>query len=550
MKTFRIHPVAAGVSLLLSLASGSVLAADLQGAKTLEAPKLDNAKLPAFQPTDLAEPPVGGPKVKLRQVQIGGNPSIGTDALLAVLGPVADQEYDANGLYKLARTVANHYKAQGFIFAQAYLPPQDLATGVLRIQVIEGQYGKIEAAGADDMGKNALPFVQYVLRAGDPIVNKPLERALLITDDLPGIKIQPILRPGAQQGQSDLMVNVAHDEQEESGDWAFDNLGPRSTGEYRLKANFHGHSTLTFGDRASFSGLVTDRGMWLGSLNYELPVGYSGLRAAVGYSRSSYTLGDEFSSLGAHGLANTITAQLNHPVVRTQASNLMLSYGWQHKSLKDYYDTVTVQTGKASNSLVLGARFDRRDQWLGGGVSYGTMTFVNGNLHLDSRLLATDAVTARTADNFSKFNLDLARIQSLSENWSLFGRVSGQWSNKNLDSSEKFNLGGFYGVRAHPLGEGTGDKGYLGQIELRYAVKPGMTPFVFYDAGRSHVNFTPWDIKSDGVRVAAGYGLGLRYIRGAWSMDMTLAQQGHGGASTSDTQNRNPRFFFLLGKRF
>jgi len=38
----------------------------------------------------------------------------------------------------------------------------------------------------------------------------------------------------------------------------------------------------------------------------------------------------------------------------------------------------------------------------------------------------------------------------------VYGRVSAQWASKNLDSSQKFGLGGPNGVRAYPSGEGYG----------------------------------------------------------------------------------------------
>jgi len=89
---------------------------------------------------------------------------------------------------------------------------------------------------------------------------------------------------------------------------------------------------------------------------------------------------------------------------------------------------------------------------------------------MDADLVPADAATARTAGQFSKLNVDLARIQSLSEGLDLYGRISAQWASKNLDSSQKFGLGGCNGVRAYPSGEGYGDSGALAQIELRYAM--------------------------------------------------------------------------------
>jgi hypothetical protein len=94
---------------------------------------------------------------------------------------------------------------------------------------------------------------------------------------------------------------------------------------------------------------------------------------------------------------------------------------------------------------------------------------------------------------FNKLNFDIARIQLVSSGWSVYGRLSAQWATDNLDSSEKFILGGPYGVRAWPNGEAPGDQGWLAQLELRYRWGP-VEPFVFYDGWRIRVNHEPFAV--------------------------------------------------------
>ena len=64
----------------------------------------------------------------------------------------------------------------------------------------------------------------------------------------------------------------------------------------------------------------------------------------------------------------------------------------------------------------------------------------------------------------------IERLQALPAGFSLNLQWRGQWTNNNLDSSEKFSLGGPYGVRAYATAEAMGDRGWLGSVELRYAV--------------------------------------------------------------------------------
>ena len=66
--------------------------------------------------------------------------------------------------------------------------------------------------------------------------------------------------------------------------------------------------------------------------------------------------------------------------------------------------------------------------------------------------------------------------------------MSGQWASKNLDSSEKFTLGGSSGVRAYGSGEASGAHGRMANVELRWRIDPTLTIAGFYDMGTVRAN--------------------------------------------------------------
>jgi len=535
---------------LLSYASHGMAqtAAELQGVKPPQPTATDSAVVPKFQSNAQSSAQAGGATVTLRSVDIEGNKSVPTSVLLNQLGPVTDKALDMAGLTGLVNTVVAYYRSLGYPFAQAYLPPQDLQQGALRIQVLEGTYGNIVAVGKEELLVGAQPFLNYGLSRGDSIFNAQLERTMLIMDDQPGMKIHPMIKPGANQGEADLTVEVERTANV-SGEVGFDNTGARSTGENRVHGALFFNSPFRYGDKVSLNVTHTDEDMWLGSVDYEAPIGASGLRGQIGYAHTTYVLGGQFASLNAQGTAKITTAKLTYPLVRSQATNVFLSAGVQHKQLHDEYRSTNLIRNKSANNVPIGLQFDKRDTLLGGGVTYGALTWLTGNIDLDADASVSDASTARTQGSFNKTNLDIARIQKAYGDLSLYGRYSGQWASKNLDASEKFNLGGFYGVRAYPLGEGVGDKGWFTQFELRLAMD-AVTPFVFYDYGTSRTNAQPWDTNSGASRTIAGGGVGVRTIYEKWSLDGTISWRSLGGASMADSIDRNPRAFVMLNRRF
>jgi len=358
----------------------------------------------------------------------------------------------------------------------------------------------------------------------------------------------PIIRPGQQPGTGDLDLKLERDKRF-GGSITADNHGNRYTGQWGGELDLYANSPLMFGDRLDLSGIYTEQNMWYGSARYELPIGHDGLRANVGYAHTHYELGGSFSSLDAHGTAKIASAGLSYPIIRSQKTNLYVSANYEHKWLNDDEDATDSNDSKSSDDAILVVNFDRRDDFLGGGITYGVLSWTHGFLNLDHGLEEADRSTAKTQGQFNKFNLDVARVQALPlENLTLYGRFSAQISTDNLDSSEDFGLGGPNGVRAYPTGESYGDEGLLTQVELRYAIGP-VTPYAFFDYGYSVTNEDPWT-SGDNRRSIGGGGLGVRASYHGWDADALAAWRAFGGKPESDTKDRVPLFWVSLTYNF
>lgn len=488
-----------------------------------------------------------GPAVMVNEVLFEGNEQIASAVLASVVSDLVGKPQTMEGMRAIARRVGDHYRLSGFPFARALVPAQEFKDGRLRILVLEGRYGNVKADGESRAAEGASAFLEP-LRRGDAIHAPLLERCLLLIDDLPGVSVVPVVSPSADVGAGDLRAVVRQDKVW-GGEVGFDNNGSRYTGYHRVRGSVYRNDAVVFGDRAAGSLIVTDEQMLLGSLDYERPLGGSGLRGEIGYARTTYELGREFSSLGASGLAKVATARLNYPLLRSQLANLTASFGYQRKDLQDEFTSLGTLDRRHSDTLPLALRFDLRDSLLLGGITYGQFSWTPGRLSLDPAALAVDSVTARKDGDFSKFNLDVARLQALPSGFTLYGRVSAQWANDNLDTSERLGSGGLEAVRAYPLGEGTGDSGVLGQIELRYAAGD-FAPYAFFDAASVDVNRHPWDAASDQSRDIAGAGVGVRYAKDSWAANILIAWRTSGGPPQSDQGQMRERVLFTASKSF
>jgi hemolysin activation/secretion protein len=491
--------------------------------------------------------PKGGLSVEVKSVRFEGNTVYSSSQLVGLLKERLGHRLDMADMKSLARRISDHYRENGYPFARALIPVQEFHDGVLLVTVLEGRYDKVKATGDAYVVNGVQPFLEG-LRPGDLMRSDALERTMLIVDDIPGVAVRPSIRPGSKVGTSELETEVLM-ENATGGDYGFDNAGSRYTGYGRGHVSWYRNSLLTFGDRLSAMAMATDLGMLLGSVDYEAPWGGRGLRWQVGYAHTTYELGKEYAVLGASGLAKVWTSKLSYPLFRSQVTNLSVSAGIQHKDLQDDFIAASTRELKSTLSLPVALRFDHRDSLFSGAVSYGMVSFTLGKLSMDDALVAVDDATARKAGAYLKFNVDLARIQSLGSSFVLYSRISAQWADKNLDSSERLGIGGAEGVRAYPLGEGAGDAGWLGQVELRYELQE-YAPYLFFDAGSNLINVHPWDVSSDQRRTISGAGFGLRFEHDRWSANLAMAYRVDGGAPNQDVGPDHYRVYLAVSRTF
>ncbi|MGQ0656213.1 MAG: ShlB/FhaC/HecB family hemolysin secretion/activation protein [Betaproteobacteria bacterium] len=474
--------------------------------------------------------------------------------LVEVLGPAGTQLTLAQ-IQERADRLTRFYNDRGYAVARALVPAQEVRDGVVEIRVLEGRYGNIDIRNATEVSEARIRGLLGEVREEGLIHGPQLERGVLLVSELAGIQPKATLEPGAETGTSDLVLEIgAGPEREYSA--TFDNAGGRFTGKHRVSLAAIWNSPANIGDRLS-GNLVTSGNLLLSlRVAYELPIGYSGLRAGPYVSRTTYQLGDAFAALDASGTADAAGASASYPLIRSSVFNLRAIAGAEERRLEDTIGATATVNEKGARVLQAGLGGDVRDGFLAGAITAFQLQMTRGKLTLDSpALAAADAAGANTRGPYTKFVLTVNRIQGLSEAWRLSANYTGQWARKNLDSSEKFSLGGLTGVRAYPPGEASGDDAHLLQLELRHqgkAVGQGQfVPFGFFDTAQSrstHDVFPGFAAKN--VRHLAGYGVGGEWsVPGSYFARAWIARKAGAEAATADA-DRTARVWMQAGMLF
>jgi len=500
-----------------AVAVNSATAASADGNETLTA-----------QITSVAPPP----EIVPTAFRFDGNSVITTDELSALANQWIGKTIDFKGLSTITEAVRDLYHRRGYLLAVAYLPPQQIEDGVVRIGIMEGKIGKVTVNTSSQGPRPRIGEgqVRRIIAAHVPtdaaVSDAMLERPLLLVEDLIGSGVKSSLVAGAERGSADLDVELRGDPRKGliTGSVELDNFGNEATGEERLHLKLDFNGLARFGDLLSFNGFVTRSNLsTFGTVSYLAPIGSSGMRAGFGYGRLSYVLGQEFAALEAEGDVRLIEAFLTYPLLRSRNANLHGRVGLVRKKIESqsaFFNNEDIR----DEGLLIQLNGDRRSSnhaqafvvsWTAADVSFP-----------DEAQRQRDASDNgfKTQGWFHKLSFDAQHMQQLGPNLSLGFRGAGQYSSQNLIGAEKFSLGGSDRVRAYPTGEASGDVGWLASTEVRWtfpqmqALNYGLSVSGFYDYGTVYRNRHSSDAPAvdrltPNKRSLDAYGFGLRFGR-------------------------------------
>ena len=466
------------------------------------------------------------------------------DALQELTQNYVKKNITMTDLNQALAEVTRYCRTHGYPAAAAYLPNQTSQDGSLLIKVIPGRYGKIILDNQSSLKDSVIQGYLNGFKSGDIITGNELETALYNISGLGGAQAAGVLSPGAEIGTSDVNVKITKGKKNVLILYA-ENYGSTSSGRYRYGVQDTLNNLSGRGDRLSLGGLISNHNLRNYAINYETPVGHSGTTLGVGYSRMDYELGENFSSLGAQGKADTYSLYGKTPLYVTTDRSLYVNYGYNYRKLTDELEAYNLSADKHSHAFFVGLSGHNRERKA---VLQYDLTGYQGNLGLDSDYARLQNQYSNTEGSYTKGVLNFKYVQGFDNRWDLLVKGQGQLASRNLDSSEDIYLGGPNAIRAYPQGEASGDQGYVATAELRYKTGvPGLVLSTYFDTGRVQLSKDG----SSGSETLKGYGFAISYTRpDDWFARFDYARRIGGDDNMSTSAQDRGRMWFLLGKVF
>lgn len=433
----------------------------------------------------------------------------------------------------LAR-ITQYFIDRGLVTTRAYIPPQDLRTGLLKLVVVEGKVEDIRPAEGASLTQGQL-ITAFPGLKGERLNLRDFEQGIDQINRLPNASAKVKFEPGSKQGGS-----VAKIENQAGKSWqvkgGIDNSGSESSGEIQQVGSAEAYNWLGINDLINISygrdSLPDSSLKASGSRSFYISVPYGYWLGTLSASQFRYqtSIYGTTQTFKSSGLTTTYRADVERVLLRDQVSKTTLTTSLTYKDIRNYIEDVLLEV--SSRKLTIAGFMLNHSRRIGQGLVSMSVGYETGLRSFGAKDDVERNNTGPEAQ-FEKYTGDLTVIQNFSLlglNFVVTSGARGQWTPDTLYSSERFSIGSLNTVRGFKESSLIGDVGGLirNELALRLPVEhPDISkvvgelqPFVGIDYG-----VVAQDDNEDfeGGRMS-GWAVGLRARGQHADLSLTYAQ--------------------------
>jgi hemolysin activation/secretion protein len=428
--------------------------------------------IPAAPPGSTEAPP-GADQVFMTPtaIDIEGATAYSREELDGLTRPLVGKRIAATEIFTLARTLERKYRDDGYFLTSVAVPAQRVENGRIRLRVIEGYVSGVVIEGdIGDAAQQARRFLDRLV-GQKPLNLRDMERYLLLTEDMPGVSVRAVLRPGKEPSSSELVVQLKRAPVDIFAQ--ADNRGFKHTGPRQVTVTVGENSFTSLAERLDATFFTTlSREQNFGQVSWSNFIGSDGFRIRVYGGRGYIMPGGPLKALGYDGVITMAGFSGQYPVIRSRQLNLNVNGGfdWYRSQVDVVGNTLLNRTNL--RIVRLGADASYRDGW--NGITFGNIRISKGLEKFGASKKGSLLLNRLGAEpGFRKYNAEVSRLQGIYANddfaLNLFGTLAGQYSRDTLPANEKFFAGGDRLGRGYYAGQVTGDSAVAGSLELQFS---------------------------------------------------------------------------------
>ncbi len=419
----------------------------------------------SYNPPETTFP--SGESFFVKEIQVKGYSVLENEIIKLKRSVEQKKKITFEDLLELRTQITQLYIKKGYITSGAFIPNnQDLTSGIVQIQIVEGELEGILISGLKRL-QSVYVRSRIERYTGKPLNKNRLEEALQLLQLDPLIeRVNAELTAGSISGSNILQVKISESSAFHAG-VAFANNQSPSIGSEQGTIFVAHDNLLGFGDKLSAEYGITE-GFNIYDVGYSVPINALDGAISVRYSNSeSRIIESQFRELDIRSEAETLSFSIRQPLVRRPNSEFALSLALDLRRsqtflLNDipYSFTSGSEDGESKVTVI---RFSQ--DWL----QRNTTSVLAARSQFSLGIGALDATVNNTGTDGRFFSWlgQFQWVQRLSPRILMLAKINAQLTGDSLLSPEKITIGGVETVRGYRQNQLVADNGVIGGVEIR-----------------------------------------------------------------------------------
>jgi hemolysin activation/secretion protein len=426
-------------------------------------PQVEEPQAPKASAAGLAE------KILIKKINVAGATFIPQKTIDDIVLPFENKELSLKEMQAIADQITDAYRKKGYLTSRAYLPPQKIESGTLKIRIVEGRMGSLEVKGNYHYKTFLFKKKFQALPKGKPFDFGILTRIMRRINAQPDRSSRAVLMPGKEPGQTDVLLEVKDNLPVHVG-FDFDNYASSYLFYNRYQISVIDNNLFGFEDILNLRCSLNEGQSYESySGSYLLPASET-MKIGLYGSTGRLHLIKNAKPFEIYGKSRLWGINAAHSVVDYENATFNVGYGFDYKDIFNYQLN---NESSRDRMRVAKAGFDMDITDIVGRtlitneIDIGLPEFMAGLKAKDPR-----ASRAGSGGEFIKYVANLLRLQQMPYQSNILCSNHLQISNKPLTSTEEFQLGGIANLRGYPPAEFVGDNGFTTSVEWSFPFYP------------------------------------------------------------------------------
>ncbi|WP_265272585.1 ShlB/FhaC/HecB family hemolysin secretion/activation protein [Nostoc sp. KVJ3] len=477
---------------------------------------------PPSAPTPIPnEPPIGNfpQTIVVERFEVVGSTVFSPEELAKVTAEFTKRPISLTEVYQARSKITDLYVRNDYITSGAYIPPQTIQSGVVKIQVVEGKLEDIKVTGTRRLNPNYVRS-RLAIATSAPLNRKRLLEALQLLQLNPLIQnVSAELSAGSRSGSSLLEVKVS-EAKTFTSQIILDNGRSPSVGSFRRRLQLNEANLLGLGDNLGVAYTNTD-GSNSFDASYTLPLNPRNGTLSFNYgTTSSNVIEPPFNVLDIQSASRYYEVTFRQPIVQTPTQEFALGLTASRRESEASYSPLGEQLpfpglGADGQGRTKVSAFRFFQEWTSRNSREVIALRSQFSLGID---ILNPTINQNAPDSrFFAWQGQAQWVRLLAPETLLLLRLNTQLASRTLLPLEQFGLGGQDSIRGYRQDYLLTDNGTFVSAEVQVPILrlPQINgtlqavPFVDFGVGWNSSNR-----ENPNPNTLAAVGLGLRWSQG------------------------------------